>query len=82
MLAHDSSIRTPTVAATAVAIMLAFAPAKAQASAVAIGAAYYVLNANGYLGYPYEVDPLRAGMVFLGFFACYALILWLERRAR
>ena len=82
VLAHDSSIRTPTVAATAVAIMLAFAPAKAQASAVAIGAAFYVLNANGYLGYPYEVDPLRAGMVFLGFFACYALILWLERRAR
>ena len=82
VLAHDSSIRTPTVAATAVAIMLAFAPAKAQASAVAIGAAYYVLNANGYLGYPYEVDPLRAGMVFLGFFACYALILWLESRAR
>ena len=77
VLAHDSSICTPIVAATAVAIMLAFAPAKAQASAVAIGAAYYVLNANGYLGSQYEVDPLRAGMVFLGFFACYALILWL-----
>ena len=77
VLAHDSSTRTPTVAATAVAIMLAFAPAKAQASAVAIGAAYYVLNANGYLGSQYEVDPLRAGMVFLGFFAWYALILWL-----
>ena len=73
------------MAATAVAIMLAFAPAKAQASAVAVGAAFYVLNANGYLGYPgyqYEVDPLKAGMVFLGLFACYALILWLERRAR
>ena len=80
MHAHDSSIRTPIVAATAVAIMLAFAPAKAQASAVAVGAAFYVLYLGP--GYQYEVDPLKAGMVFLGLFACYALILWLERRAR
>ena len=82
VLAYDSSIRTPTVAATAVAIMLAFAPAKAQASAVAVGVAVYSVYASQYPGYQYEVDPLRAGMVFLGFFACYALILWLERRAR
>ena len=62
------------MAATAVAIVLAFAPAKAQASAVAVGAALYVLNANQYPGYQYEVDPLRAGTVLLGFFACYALL--------
>ena len=80
VLAHDSSIRTPTVAATAVAIMLAFAPAKAQAS-VAVGVAVGVALSNQY-GYNYDVDPLRAGVVILGLIALNIFLIWLETDRR
>ena len=67
MVAHDTYCgRTPTVAATAVAIVLAFAPAKAQASIIPI----LCLYGTGRLG-PHPlltldpVDESRAAGVLL-----------------